>query len=135
VSGLLLDASVVLAALDPEDVNHEASSALLHDESRDLATIDLARYEVANVTVTRWRDPDRAPVALAVVETLGGRDGLIRSDMPLVVAASEISASNAISMYDSSYVAAARATGRQLVSCDERDLVSNGLAVHPADGE
>jgi predicted nucleic acid-binding protein len=133
VSAYLLDASVVLAALDRVDVNHERSSALLGDEERDLATLDLARYEVANVAVTLWHELGTAARALAVLETMGGRDGLVRSDMKLLVAASEIAARNSISVYDASYVAAAQATDRQLVSCDQRDLVSRGLAIHPAE--
>jgi len=38
---------------------------------------------------------------------------------------------HAISVYDAAYVAAARESGRSLVSCDVRDLVSKGLAELP----
>lgn len=133
MTSFLLDASVILAALDPDDLRFEASCALLFDEPHDLATIDLARYEVANVAIAGWREPHNAPRALAVVETLGGRDGLVRSDVSLIAAASEIAAKYAISVYDATYVAASEQSSRRLVSCDERDLVANGLAILPAD--
>lgn len=36
-----------------------------------------------------------------------------------------------ISVYDAAYAAAADEGGHRLVSCDERDLVSKGLAMLP----
>jgi predicted nucleic acid-binding protein len=57
VSTLLLDASAILAAFDSEDDLHEAAKAILADPDVTLATLDLARYEVANVAVRAWRDP------------------------------------------------------------------------------
>ena len=37
-----------------------------------------------------------------------------------------------MSVHDAAYIAAARAMNGRLVSCDERDLVSKGLACLPA---
>ena len=39
---LLLDASVLLAAFDPEDDHYEPARALLEDDKITLATLDLA---------------------------------------------------------------------------------------------
>lgn len=130
--GLLLDASVILAAIDAGDAHHSAASSLLFAAGADLLTLDLARYEIANVTAVSWSEPEITSTALAITETLGGRDGLLRSSMALIQDASEIAHRQSISVYDASYVAAARATGRQLVSCDQRDLVSKRLAVMPS---
>ena len=56
---LLLDASVLLAAFDPEDDHHEPARSLLEDDNVTLATLDLARYEVTNVAVRAWHAPER----------------------------------------------------------------------------
>lgn len=131
-AGLLLDASTILAAIDSGDANHEAARELLYAAERDLLTLDLARYEVANVTTVSWSEPETTSTILAITETLGGRDGLIRSDMALLQTAAELASRHSISVYDAAYAAAAILTARQLVSCDQRDLVANGLAVLPA---
>jgi predicted nucleic acid-binding protein len=52
---LLLDASAILAAFDPEDMSHVPASALLTDADLTLATLDLVRYEVTNVAIRAWR--------------------------------------------------------------------------------
>ena len=51
VTTLLLDASVLLATFDPEDDHHAPARTLLEDVETTLATLDLVRYEIANVTV------------------------------------------------------------------------------------
>src|SRR5262245_16887031 len=43
VTALLLDASVLLAAFDPEDDHHRPARDLLEDDEATLATLDLAR--------------------------------------------------------------------------------------------
>lgn len=47
--------------------------------------------------------------------------------------AAELAIEHDLSVYDAAYVAAARAWGGVLVSCDVRDLVSKGLAQLPGD--
>jgi predicted nucleic acid-binding protein len=133
VTALLLDASVLLAAFDSEDDQHELARALLEDEMVALATLDLARYEVANVAVRAWRAPESAAPLLAAVERLGDDGGVLTSSSALLARAVEIAEQHEISVYDAAYAAAADQAGRRLVSCDERDLVSKGLAVLPAD--
>lgn len=130
---LLLDASVLLAAFDPEDDHHESARTLLEDEDSTLATLDLARYEVANVAVRAWRAPDSVTPLLAVVERLADDGGVVPSTGTLLTRAAEIAERHTISVYDAAYAAAANEGGHRLVSCDERDLVSKDLAALPAD--
>lgn len=129
---LLLDASVLLAAFDPEDDHHESARTLLEDEDVTLATLDLARYEVANVAVRAWRAPNSVTPLLAVVERLAGDGGVVPSTDTLLTRAAEIAERHTISVYDAAYAAAADEGGHRLISCDERDLVSKDLATLPA---
>jgi predicted nucleic acid-binding protein len=133
VTTLLLDASVLLAAFDPEDDHHELARSLLEDEDATLATLDLARYEVANVAVRAWRAPDSVTPLLAVVERLADDGGVVQSTDTLLARAAEIAGRHTISVYDAAYVAAADEGGHQLISCDERDLVSKDLAALPGE--
>jgi predicted nucleic acid-binding protein len=59
--------------------------------------------------------------------------GLVRVDASLIAHATTIFEEHRISAYDAAYVAAARASNGQLVSCDVRDLVSQGFARLPGD--
>jgi len=132
VTTLLLDASVLLAAFDPEDGHHEPARALLEDEDATLATLDLARYEVTNVAVRAWRAPESVAPLLAAIERLAEDGGVILSTDAFLARAAEIAERHTISVYDAAYVAAASDAGHSLISCDERDLVSKGLASLPA---
>lgn len=129
---LLLDASVLLAAFDPEDHHHEPARALLESDEVTLATLDLARYEAANVAVRAWRAPEFVAPLLATIERLADDGGVVSSTDTLLVSAAKIAERHAISVYDAAYSAAADESGHRLVSCDERDLVSRGLAALPA---
>jgi predicted nucleic acid-binding protein len=133
VTALLLDASVLLAAFDRDDVNHEPSRALLEGDATALATLDLARYEVANVAVRAWRSPESVAPLLSVIERLGDDGGVLPSAGSLLERAAELAERHSISVYDAAYAAVAADAGLRLVSCDERDLVSRDLAVLPAD--
>lgn len=130
---LLLDASVLLAAFDPEDEHHEPSRALLEEDEPTLATLDLARYEVANVAVRAWRAPDSVLPLLSAIDRLAEDGGVIAATTPLLAQAAELAERHEISVYDATYAAAASDLGRRLISCDKRDLVSRGLAALPAD--
>jgi predicted nucleic acid-binding protein len=132
VTTLLLDASVVLAAFDREDDHHRSANALLVDLSHTLTTLDLVRYEVANVAVRAWRAPRTVSSLLAAVERIGDDGGVIESTTALLERAAELAEQHTISVYDAAYVAAADQADRRLVSCDDRDLVSKALAIHPA---
>jgi predicted nucleic acid-binding protein len=133
VTTLLLDASVLLAAFDPEDDHHESARTLLEGEDATLATLDLARYEVANVAVRAWRAPNSVTPLLAVVERLADDGGVVPSTDTLLTRAAEIAERHTISVYDAAYAAAADEGGHRLISCDERDLVSKDLAALPMD--
>ncbi|MGE5281967.1 MAG: type II toxin-antitoxin system VapC family toxin [Chloroflexota bacterium] len=132
---LLLDASVLLAAFDPEDDHHEPARALLEDDDATLATLDLIRYEVANVAVRAWRAPELVAPLLAAVEKLANDGGVLTSTGALLARAAEIAERHTISVYDAAYAAVADETSHRLVSCDERDLVSKGLAVLPVSAQ
>jgi predicted nucleic acid-binding protein len=132
VSALLLDASVLLAAFDPDDAHHEAAGALLSDDEATLATLDLARFEVANLAVRAWRSPELVAPLLTAIDRLGDDGGVIGSTGSLLTRAAEIAERHTISVYDAAYASAAADSGFLLISCDERDLVSKGLAALPA---
>lgn len=127
VTTLLLDASVLLAAFDPEDQHHEPARALLEDGE----ATDLTRYEDANVAVRAWRASKSVAALLAAVERLADDGGVVASTDTLLVKAAEIAERHTISVYDAAYAAAAEEGGYRLVSCDERDLVSEGLVTLP----
>ena len=129
---LLLDASVLLAAFDPDDDHHQPSRKLLVDDDTTLATLDLARYEVTNVAIRAWRAPDTVAPLLAAIERIADDGGVVASTAPLLERAAQLAEQHGISVYDAAYAAAAAQADRQLVSCDDRDLVSKGLATHPA---
>lgn len=133
MSTLLLDASAILAAFDPDDSHQKTALAMLADNSLRLMTLDLARYEVANVAVRSWRAPSLLSPLLATLDRVADDGGVVASSGTLVSRAAELAERHEISVYDAAYVVAAADGDRQLVSCDERDLVSKGLAVLPAD--
>jgi predicted nucleic acid-binding protein len=131
VSTHLLDASVILAAFDPEDDYHNAARAILGESDTTLATLDLARYEVTNVAVRAWREPARVGELLEVIERIADDGGVLLSTGALLKRAAELAEEHTISAYDAAYVAASRQGERVLVSCDARDLLSKGLALSP----
>lgn len=132
MSTLLLDASTILAGFREEEPHHEAAIHLMADRSVSLATVDLARYEVINAVVRGWRKPKLVTVLLAALEGIESDGGILAPSQIILLRAAEIAEHHSISVYDAIYVAAADTGDRQLVSCDERDLVSKGLAVLPA---
>jgi len=132
VTTLLLDASVLLAAFDPDDNHHEPAHNLLEADGVTIATLDLARYEVTNVAVRAWRAPELVAPMLAAIERLADDGGVLLSTDTLLTKAAEIAERHTISVYDAAYAAAAGDAGHRLVSCDERDLISKGLAALPA---
>ena len=133
MSTLLLDASVLLAAFDPEDDHHNASRAILGEPDATLATLDLARYEVTNVAVRAWRAPEQVSALLEAIERIADDGGVLVSTAALLSRAAELAGEHTISVYDAAYVAISRQGERVLVSCDARDLLSKGLALSPAE--
>lgn len=128
---MFLDASVLLAAEDVDDANHEASAALL--KTGALSTLDLAVYEVTNVAELRWGDVAASLRLRKRVWAIAELGTLVRVDEPLAERAAQIARQHGLSAYDSAYVAGAERLGVPLASCDERDLVSRGLARLPGD--
>lgn len=132
MSTVLLDASVILAAFDADDEQHEPARALLADPEVSLATLDLARYEVANVAVRAWRAIAHTGPLLEAIDRISTDGGVISSTTALLARAAEIADEREISVYDAAYATAADQAGATLVSCDMRDLVGKGLASSPA---
>lgn len=108
---------------------------MLEDDKVTLATLDLARYEVANVAVRAWRAPESVAPLLAAIERLADDGGVLTSTGALLTHAAELAERHTISVYDAAYAAAASNGGLYLLSCDERDLVSKGLAALPASAQ
>jgi len=131
LSTLLLDASVILAAFDSDDDLHGPSRSLLADPEVTLATLDLARYEVANVAIRAWHDLGRVAPLLEAIDRISGDGGVMSSTTDLLTRAAQLAEEHMISVYDAAYVAAADRAGGALISCDVRDLVSKGLASSP----
>ena len=68
---------------------------------------------------------------LAAIEQIANDGGLLVSTNSLLAQAAGLAERHTISVYDAAYLAGAGEGDRRLVSCDERDLVSRGLAVFP----
>jgi predicted nucleic acid-binding protein len=132
VTPWLVDASVLLAAEDADDDNHDAAVELL-EAAHPLLTLDLAFYEVSNVAIRAWHDQKAAGRLRSMVAAIADDGGVIRAGPSLLEHAERVAAHHGIAVYDASYVAAAEASSARLVSCDLRDLVSRDLAVLPAD--
>jgi len=132
VTPWLVDASVLLAAEDADDDDHDASVELL-EAGHPLLTLDLAFYEVSNVALLAWHDQAAAGRLRSRVAAIADEGGVIRAEPSLLERAERIAAHHGIAVYVAAYVAAADASSARLVSCDIRDLVSRGLAVLPAD--
>jgi predicted nucleic acid-binding protein len=127
---IFLDASVLLAAEDTDDLQHAASLALLR--TGDLATIDLALYETTNVAVQRWRDHAAAQRLRQRIWSIAEFGALVRIDAQLGDDIAHLAGTTNLSGYDAAYLAGARRLGLQLVSCDVRDLVQPGHAQLPS---
>jgi predicted nucleic acid-binding protein len=127
---IFLDASVLLAAEDADDREHQAALALLR--SGDLATLELALYETMNVAVGRWGDLEAADRLAKRIWAIAEFGTLLRVDRQLGAEGAQLATENGLSAYDAGYVAAARRLGVTLASCDERDLVCPGLAELPS---
>jgi predicted nucleic acid-binding protein len=126
----LVDASVWIAARDPEDRFREAARAIVLDVAKPVAAMDLTFYEVANVIGARKRQLEEARHLLRFLAQRCG-DQIVAIDSGLIESALDVAAEHGLTAYDAAYVAAARRHGWTLVSADIADLVSKGLAVAP----
>lgn len=127
---IFLDASVLLAAEDSDDEQHQASLALLR--TGELATIDLALYETTNVAITRWKDQAAAARLRQRIWTIAEFGTLVRVDPRLGDDIAQLADEHRLSSYDAAYVAGSRRLGISMASCDHRDLISRGLAELPS---
>lgn len=130
--GVLLDASVWLAASDADDAFHEAARNLVGSKRVRHAGLDLTVYEVGNVAARSWENLELARRLCRLVLVACG-DRLVRVDAELADEAARIATERRITVYDAAYVAAARRSGNTLVSADLDDLVRPGLAAAPTE--
>jgi len=100
------------------------------DVEQPLAALDLTLYEVANVAVRKFRQPERAAFLTRLIRRRCA-DRIVRVDLDLVDAAAAVAAEHDITAYDAAHAAAARRNEWTLVSGDLRDLVHKGLAIAP----
>jgi predicted nucleic acid-binding protein len=126
----LIDASVWIAARDPEDRFRAAARSVVLDTARPVAALDLTFYEIANAMGARRKQQDEARHLLQLL-TRRCAERIVVRDVGLLESAMEIAAEHGLTAYDAAYVAAARRHGWTLVSADITDLVSRGLAVAP----
>ncbi len=127
---LLLDAGVWIASIDETDQHEPAARELVVRARADLATLDLALYEIANVVGSTWMEDERAKrLCRSVQEQCAS--ALVRIDFSLIEHAIDVAAKYGLSGYDAAYVAVARRHDWTLVSTDITDLVSKGLAITP----
>ena len=87
---------------------------------------------VVGDAVRAWRAPGSVAPLLTAIERLAEDAGVLGSSGALLTRAAELAERHSISVYDAAYAASAEEMGLRLVSCDERDLVSQGLATLPA---
>ncbi len=127
---LLIDASVWVLLVDPEDPRHGDAIALVRDQATSLAALDLTLHEVGNaIGVKRGNVREATNVIRLLLACC--RDRVVSADAELAGSALEIASEHGLTAYDAAYVAAARRNGWTLVSADIADLVSKGLAVAP----
>ncbi len=129
---LLLDASVWIAAVDPDDPFHASSRALVLSPERSLGALDLTLYEVSNVVgVVKGQSELAGRICRAIVKR--SESNVIRVSPTLTEQALKLAAEHKLTAYDAAYAAAAKEHGWTLVSADIKDLVKPGLALAPDD--
>ena len=129
---LLLDASVWIAAVDPDDPFHSPARVLVLSPEHSLGALDLTLYEVSNVVGVVKGQPELAGrICRAIVRR--SESSLVRVSTALVDQALKIAAEHDLTAYDAAYAAAAKSRGWTLVSADIKDLVKPGLALAPDD--
>ncbi|HEX5375290.1 MAG TPA: PIN domain-containing protein, partial [Solirubrobacterales bacterium] len=119
---LLLDASVWVLLVDPEDPHHNDAVALIRDRATSLAALDLTLHEIANaIGVKRGNAHEATKVIRLLLACCRAR--VVSADAELAGSALEIASEHGLTAYDAAYVAAARRNGWTLVSTDIADLV------------
>jgi predicted nucleic acid-binding protein len=126
----LIDASVWVLLVDPQDPRHGDAVALIRDQATSLAALDLTLHEVGNAIGVKRGNVGEATNVIRLLLACC-RDRVVSADAELAGFALEIASEHGLTAYDAAYVAAARRHGWTLVSADIADLVSKGLAVAP----
>jgi hypothetical protein len=79
----LLDASVLPASEDLDDIHHGDANQLL-EGGGPLATLDLAFYEVTNVAIRSWLDHSAAHRLHERIAAVADDGGLVRVEVSLI---------------------------------------------------
>jgi predicted nucleic acid-binding protein len=133
VKTFLVDASVWIAAADPDDPHREASGSFLRSGALGnfhLGALDLTLHETTNIAVTRWKSHLLAN-RLAIAINSNCSETTARIDSSKVDSIAKLAIEFGLTGYDAAYVAASRELNWELVSWDIADFVSKGLAVTP----
>jgi predicted nucleic acid-binding protein len=112
---IVLDASVLIAQLDPEDAHHEAARSLLlavADRPLGAGVLTLAEILVGPIRAERLRDAERALAELEVTPIGLGSDAAIRL--------ARLRASTGLKLPDCSVLLAGQEVGGQVATFDER---------------
>lgn len=118
---VVVDASVWVARLVPQDANHPAARRWMQvqrEENTLLVSPSLLLPEVAGAITRRTGQPDLASQAIAALERLP-RLRLIEMERGLVAAAAELAARLGLRGADAVYVAAAEYLKLPLCTLDE----------------
>jgi predicted nucleic acid-binding protein len=126
----LIDASVWVLLVDPQDPRHGDAVTLIRDQATSLAALDLTLHEVGNAIGVKRGNVGEATNVIRLLLACC-RDRVVSADAELAGFALEIASEHGLTAYDAAYVAVARRHGWTLVSADIADLVSKGLAVAP----
>jgi predicted nucleic acid-binding protein len=131
---LLLDASVWVAAVDPDDSYYSSARALVLDPTLPLGALDLTLYEIANVVgAVKRRSELAGRICRVILKRSEGH--FARIDGTLANQAMALATKHRLTAYDAAYIAAARRHTWTLVSADVKDLVRPGLALAPDDSQ
>ncbi len=132
----VVDATVWVSAIIPQDIHHEASAAWLRDQAAEDATLivpALALAEVAGAVARRTGAPELGRRAAEELKSVPG-SRIVGLDVDIGTEAARIAASRQLRGADAVYVAVARALNVPLVTWDQevQDRASGLVhAVHP----
>ncbi len=128
---IVVDASVLVAAVDVDDTAHGESLGLV-SSGQPLAILDLTLYEIQNAAL-RFREEANAALLHEFAWGIAELGQLVRVDAALSTAIRHTARRLQLTAYDAAYVAAAAALGADLASCDVGDLVGPGYAKLPGE--
>ncbi|MEP6651955.1 MAG: type II toxin-antitoxin system VapC family toxin [Myxococcales bacterium] len=127
---VVLDASVFVAAISPNEIHHMAAAALYRSHPQDLPfwVPGLFRVEVLSA-LARRKEPDALLDTVDVLVT-GPRFHSVAIDAALIARAAQVARIARVRAYDAIYVALALDHGATLFTLD-RDIGERVRALYP----